>query len=126
MLSTYHRIIDAAIEQGLSVYVVLTHLDSYHKTFEHIINNEETEYIAPCDEDTSVKDIKGSEDDPGEGRLGENMLGELKGIYLQLSQRSVLLFVRLILCLNLLLTCSLSFGGRDVPPDRMFVIENYR
>lgn len=100
-LVTYHAMIDVAIERGLQVFVILTHLDNYHKSFDNIITrnysdnrslqdkraSEETEVL------TSLEDIQNNENTSEDGRLGEDMLGELKGIYLQLSQRYIVVYM---------------------------------
>lgn len=85
--------IDLVIERGLQIFVILTHLDSYHKTFENIIPAETTPRAASEADNADAETLSFLEDMDKcveeESRLGEDMMGEIKGIYLQLSQRYV-------------------------------------
>ena len=127
-LAAYHSIIDCCSEQGLQIFVILTHLDKYHINYDNcsasaISTSERTstlsyenktrsnsirnpivitpdstkeatdERVKSSDTLTSLDELMKTGDNEGEenGRLGEDILGELKGIYLQLSQRYILL-----------------------------------
>jgi hypothetical protein len=115
-LTGCHRIIDSATSRGLQVFICLTHLDIYRKIEREKLEKQGLEKLPHEDGIHITEDLKLpgpvehlflTDDADGEGRLGESILVHIKGIYLQLSQ-------------------CLSYGGRDVPPDRMFVLENYR
>lgn len=106
-LAASHAMIDSAIALGLPIFIILTHLDNYHKQYENIIVNQRkdsTDKVVDADMAQQAGEVSGTEHftslrdlnkllelekDEGvdDGRLGEDMLGELKGIYLQLSQR---------------------------------------
>jgi hypothetical protein len=69
----YHHLLDVVHAEGMQAFVCLTHLDVYRA--------QQSAAIA------ATKALLTEPEDAGAGRLGEDILFHLKGVYLQLSQK---------------------------------------